>query len=72
MRGVGRISEDGKLDLSNEKGSVDTYELSFRMPLLILAAVLFVVDVVVRKFKWKDIKGLFAKKKRKEKKNVSI
>ena len=72
MRGVGQISEDGKLDLSNEKGSVDTYELSFRMPLLILAAILFVVDVVVRKFKWKDILALFTKKKRKEKKNVSI
>jgi Mg-chelatase subunit ChlD len=69
MRGVGQISEDGNLDLSNEKGSVDTYELSFRIPLLILAAVLFVADVVVRKFKWKDIKGLFAKKK-KEGENV--
>jgi hypothetical protein len=70
MRGVGQISEDGKLDLTNDKSMVDTYELSFRIPLLILAAVLFVIDVVVRKFKWVDIKGLFAKKQRKEKTNA--
>ena len=70
MRGVGRISEDGNLDLSAERGTVDTYELSFRIPLLIFAAALFVIDVVVRKFKWKDIKGLFANKQRKEKTNA--
>lgn len=70
MRGVGQISEDGNLDLTNDKSQVDTYELSFRIPLIILAAVLFVCDVVVRKFKWKDIKGLFAKTSRKEKTNA--
>ena len=64
MRGVGQISEDGRLNLENNKNEVDTYEVSFSIPLLILAAVLFVVDVVVRKFKIKDIKGLFAGKKK--------
>ena len=62
MRGVGRIVRDGNINLENNKNEVDTYELSFRIPLLILSAVLFVVDVVVRKFKWKDIQGLFTKK----------
>ena len=69
MRGVGQISEDGKLNLENDKSEIDTYEISFSIPLLILAAVLFVVDVVVRKFKLKDIKGLFAKSKKGEAKN---
>ena len=64
MRGVGRVSEDGNIDLSNRKGEIDTYELSFRAPLLILCAVLFVFDVIIRKFKWKDIKGLFTKTKK--------
>ena len=64
MRGVGQIATDGNLNLENDKNEVDTYELSFRIPLLIAAAALFVIDVVVRKFKWKDIKGLFAKKKK--------
>ena len=64
MRGVGQISEDGKINLENDKNEVDTYEVSFSIPLLILAAALFVVDVVVRKFKLKDLKGLFTKNKK--------
>ena len=64
MRGVGRISEDGNLNLQNAKNEVDTYEVSFRAPLLIAAVSLFVVDVILRKFSLKDIKGLFAKTKK--------
>ena len=64
MRGVGQISEDGRLNLENDKSEIDTYEVSFSMPLLILAAALFVIDVVVRKFKLKDIIGLFSKTKK--------
>ncbi len=64
MRGVGNISRDGNISLENNKNEVDTYELSFRIPLLIIAVSLFVVDVIVRKFRWKDIQGLFAKKKK--------
>jgi Mg-chelatase subunit ChlD len=62
MRGVGQISRDGNINLENNKNEVATYERDFRIPLLILAAALFVVDVVVRKFKWKDIQSLFARK----------
>ena len=64
MRGVGQISSDGRLNLENNKNEVDTYEVSFSMPLLIFAAVLFVADVVIRKFRLKDIKGLFASNKK--------
>ncbi len=63
MRGVGRISKDGNISLENDRSEVATYERDFRIPLLIASAVLFVIDVIVRKFKWKDIQGLFAKKK---------
>ena len=61
MRGIGQISTDGTLNLETDKNKVDTYELNFRIPLLIIAVVLFVVDVAVRKMKWKDIKDLFLK-----------
>ena len=64
MRGAGRILRDGNIDLENDKNTVDTYEVSFRIPLLILCCVLFVLDVIIRKFKWKDIKGLFTKKRK--------
>ena len=62
MRGAGQISTDGVLNLENDKGDVSTYELNFRAPLLILAVVLFVIDIFVRKFRWKDITGFFRKK----------
>ena len=62
MRGVGQVSRDGNVNLENDKNEIATYERDFKIPLLIAAAVLFVVDVIVRKFKWKDIQGLFAKK----------
>ena len=65
MRGAGQISIDGNLDLENDKSYISTYELSFRVPLLIFAVVLFVIDVFIRKFRWKDIKGFFHKKQKK-------
>ena len=71
MRGAGQISKDGNINLENDKSKIDTYKLSFRIPLLILAVVLFVADVVIRKFKWKDIKGLFARKKKEKIKEVA-
>ena len=52
MRGRGRIYIDGNVDLSVNRAEVDTYEISFRLPLLIAAVVMFVFDVFIRKFKW--------------------
>ena len=66
MRGVGRVSEDGNLSFENAKNEVDTYEVSFRVPLLIFAVSLFVIDVILRKFGWDDIKGLFTTTKKEE------
>ena len=71
MRGEGGIYKDGKINLENSKNEIDTYEVSFRIPLLIAAVGLFVVDVIVRKFSLKDIKGLFAKNQRKETNDVA-
>ena len=48
----GRIYLDGNVDLAVDRTEVDTYELNFRLPLLIAAVVLFVFDVFIRKFKW--------------------
>ena len=65
MRGAGQISTDGKLNLENDKSDVATYELSFRLPLLAAAVALFVADVFIRKFKWRDIVGFFSRKAKK-------
>ena len=66
MRGAGTVYTDEEVDLSLDKTKVSTYEYSFRIPLLILAVVLFVIDVFVRKTRWREIRGFFRKKKRKE------
>ena len=66
LRGYGRIFRDGNIDLENSKNEIDTYEVSFRAPLLITAVVLFVVDVIVRKFNMKDLLGLFSVSKKEE------
>ena len=50
MRGSGSISEDGIPDLENDKNELSVYKRSYAIPLLIIAALLFVVDIAVRKF----------------------
>ena len=65
MRGAGQVSTNGELNLENDKSEVSTYELSFRLPLLVFAVALFVIDVFIRKFKWRDIKGFFSRKAKK-------
>ncbi len=70
MRGLGQVSTDGELNLENDKADVATYEKDYSAPLLILAAILFIVDVFVRKFGWKDIKGFFRSSDSKPKKEA--
>ena len=71
MRGAGGIYTDGKVDLENDRSEVATYELSFRLPLLVLAVVLFVFDIFIRKFKWKRKQDRILDK-RKERKIESV
>ena len=53
MRGAGGIHTDGRLDLENDKADIDTYQRSFRLPLLVLAVALFVLDIFIRKYRGK-------------------
>ena len=64
MRGKGGIHTDGNIDLSVDRTEVDTYELNFRLPLLVVAVILFVLDVFIRKLKW-------TRKQDREKRNAS-
>ena len=63
MRNRGDVYTDGNVDLTLDMNTVATYEYSLRIPLLIAAVALFVIDVFVRKTRWKDIKNFFLKKK---------
>lgn len=60
----GRILELDEINtLENNDSYYTTYVLEFTVPLMIICAVLFVVDIIVRQLKWKDVtsffKGLF-------------
>ncbi len=62
----GTVSEDGNLDIVNDEDEVGIRIFDFTLPLLIAAVSLFAIDVLVRKVKWADVKGLFFKVKKKE------
>ena len=53
------ITDDSSLKLENKASEMGVYTQDFTFPLLIIAVVLFVVDIVVRKLKWEDIISFF-------------
>ena len=63
IRHRGQITTDGTVDLSNDGGEVATYTIDFTIPFAIAVVVLFVIDIMIRKLKWSDVKGLFKKRK---------
>ncbi len=62
IRNRGAITTDGTVDLENDEKHITTYKASYVIPLLIMAVALFVIDIIIRKIKWADIKTLFKKK----------
>ncbi|MBQ4065263.1 MAG: hypothetical protein IJD10_04120, partial [Clostridia bacterium] len=65
MRGAGGVYTDADIDLQPDKNTVATYEYNMRIPLLIAAVALFVIDVFIRKTRWRDIVNFFRGKKKK-------
>jgi hypothetical protein len=61
LSGNGTVSEDGTLKIENDENSLDRRIVRLQIPLLIGAVVLFVVDIVIRKLRWEDIRSLFIK-----------
>ncbi len=59
LGGDGTVSLDGKLTIENDENEQETYVLRLGMPLMATAVILFVVDIIIRKLKWKDIVSLF-------------
>ncbi len=61
IRHRGTVSEGEIPDLSNHDARVATYRLTFTVPFMIAAVVLYVIDIIIRKIKWSDIRSLFKK-----------
>lgn len=57
----GTVSEDGSLTITNDESEISKRTVNLTVPLLIVAAVLFAAEIVVRKLKWNDIVSLFKK-----------
>ncbi len=55
----GTVSEDGNLTIVNDESEVGVRIIDLTLPLLIACVVLFAADIIVRKLKWADIKGIF-------------
>ncbi len=66
VRNNGTVTEEGNAVLTTDPTRLETYVYRFTVPLLAAAAVLYIVDTVIRKLKWADIRSFFKRKRRKE------
>ena len=64
VRNRGTVTENAVPSLENNDKEVATYEENITPAVLIATIVLFIVDIIVRKVKWKDITNLFKRKKK--------
>ena len=62
VRNRGTVYTNTDFKLENDADEVATYEVGYTVPFLIAAVVLYVIDVVIRKLKWDDIRTLLRKK----------
>lgn len=72
LDGRGTVADNTNLKLENNPDEIATYIVQLTVPLLIAAVSLFVVDIIVRKLKWDDIRTFisFLKKLRHRKQEV--
>lgn len=61
----GQVCEESVPTLKNDESKLATYTVSFALPFMIAAIVLYIVDIIVRKLKWRDIVTLLHKFKAK-------
>ena len=57
----GVVSENGELVITTDEEDEQIHNVYLTVQLMALAVVLFVIDIMVRKLKWSDIKSLFRK-----------
>ena len=61
VRDRGKVYEDDSLKVENNVDEVSTYVVDFTIPLLVLAVSLYLIDIIIRKLTWADIRSLFKK-----------
>ena len=61
VRDRGVVYEDDSLKVENNMDEVSTYTVDYTIPLLAMAVALYVIDIIIRKLTWADIKSFFKK-----------
>ncbi len=60
IRNRGTVTEGTIPSLANDDKEVATYTIRYVAPLMIAVAALYIIDIIIRKLKWADIRTLFA------------
>ncbi len=63
VRNNGTITENGNATLTIDENKLETYVAHFTVPLLAAAAVIYVIDTIIRKLRWADIVSFFSRRK---------
>ncbi|MBO5510610.1 MAG: VWA domain-containing protein [Clostridia bacterium] len=64
IRNRGGVYEGTIPSLENDDKEVATYTVRYLVPLMIAAVALYVIDIIIRKLRWSDIKSFFSVKKK--------
>ena len=59
IRNRGKVYEGSIPPIINDEKEVATYTVRYMIPLLIIAISLYVIDIIIRKLKWNDIRSFF-------------
>ena len=62
IRDRGVVYEDDSLVVKNNLDEISTYEMDFTIALLAIAVALYVLDIIIRKLTWADIRTLFKRR----------
>ncbi len=64
IRNRGTVSEGFVPELVNDEKEIATYIVRFTAPLMIAAVALYIIDIIIRKLRWHDIKSFFSIRKK--------
>ena len=59
LDGKGLVVENTSIKIENDASLITTYSVKLTVPLMIVAVILFVADIIVRKLKWNDLLSFF-------------
>ncbi len=67
IRNNGTVTEGENATLIVDEDRLETYVVRFRVPFLAAAAVIYIIDTIIRKLRWADIVSFFRKRKKEAK-----